>query len=100
MNENAVKELKAEKYIYDLDNKEIDIRVKGLIDNIDIKGKKVLDSSTLSGFHTCSLAEAGAIVTASDIRPSNLKKALYRAIYRGISGIDYRLIEYLKKCTR
>lgn len=93
INENALQELKSEKYIYDLDNNEIDIRVRGLIDNVDVRGKKVLDSSTLSGYHTCSLAQAGALVTASDIRPSNLKKALYRALYKGINGIDYRLID-------
>lgn len=92
MNEMQLKEIRSLEFEYSLDIQELDIRVKGLIDNLDIKGKKILDSSCYEGLHSCQLAEAGAEITASDIRPQNIKKTLYRALYKGLD-IRYRMID-------
>lgn len=94
MNTNALEEIKKINYEdRPLDMIAVDPRVFGLIDNVDIKGKTVLDIGTLDGLHACQIAQAGGIVCASDIRPQNLFRALYRALYLGLKDITYRLLD-------
>ena len=97
MNENAMQELRSLEYPRPLDDLDGDecFRVRGLIESypFSLQGKKVLEIGTLDGLHACQLASAGAIVTASDIRPRNLQRALYRAMYYGLNNITYRLLD-------
>lgn len=96
MNKNALNEIENLNWIfYPLSNNKehLDARIRGLINGVDIVGKKIIDSSTLTGSDSCILSELGAVVTASDIRPKNLSMCLYRALYKGIDNIKYRCID-------
>jgi len=70
-----------------------DIRVQGLLNNMSIQGKKILNIGTLDGFHDVQLTMAGAQVTASDIRPENLHRALFRALYFGCNDMTFRVLD-------
>lgn len=92
MNENALKEIQSLDYERPLDTDYLDPRIIGLVENYEITGKNVLEIGTLDGFHACKLRNYGAYVTASDIRPSNLQRALYRSLYFGLE-INFRLLD-------
>lgn len=87
------KDIESQEFERSLLSNDIDIRVSGLIDNLDVKGKKTLEIGCLDGFHTRQLAEAGAIVTTTDIRPEGLKRALYRCLYFDINNVNFRILD-------
>lgn len=84
-----------------MDQTEIDPRVAGLcqaikpryINKPPLFGRTVLEIGSLDGYHTYQLEQAGAFVTATDIRPINLFKTLYRCLYHGCGAVIYRLLD-------
>jgi len=91
--EEQIKDLQTANHFRRIETNVIDIRVQGLIDNLKIKGKKILDIGSLDGYHACNMASQGAIVTCSDIRPQNLHSALYRCLYYGYNDVTFRLLD-------
>jgi hypothetical protein len=87
------KDIKSVKFEREFYLEPLDERVKGLVEYIDIKGKKILDIGSLDGYHASQLSAYGAEVTCSDIRPINLCKSLYRNLYHGIHSTKYMLLD-------
>lgn len=85
MNENALKEIMDLDYERPLDTDFKDPRIEGLKNAIDIKGMKILEVGTLDGFHALELTKLGAFVTVTDVRPSNLQRAMYRFFAHNMS---------------
>lgn len=92
--DQALSEIKAMDYERPLDTDYVDPRLTGLFGNFDVNGLKILEIGTLDGYHSCELAKKGAKVTATDIRPANLTRALFRSIYMGLDHmISFRYMD-------
>ena len=68
-------------------------RIEGLKKVLSLNGLKTLEVGSLDGYHATQLSKSGAILTASDIRPDNLKKTLYRCLYEDIHNVNFRLLD-------
>lgn len=95
LTQEQLNELSVPTYNRPLDQSGVDVRVQGLVDNIGFNLYKcrILDIGSLDGLHACQLAKFGAFVTCSDIRPVNLMKSLYRALFLGVNNMTYRLLD-------
>ena len=93
ININALRDLRSLDYLRPWDAP-IDFRVQGVLEYfLNLSGDKILVIGSWDGLHDCQLAQAGAVVTSSDIRPQNLQRALYRALYHRLHTITYRLLD-------
>jgi tRNA (mo5U34)-methyltransferase len=89
----ALTEIEEINFERDLNSPSDEMRIDRLSEIINLSVMRTLEVGCLDGYHTVQLAKKGAVLTTSDIRPYNLKKALFRCLYEGIDRVCFKLLD-------
>ena len=68
-----------------------DWRIARLLDEVSIKGKRVLELGSFEGGHTAALAAAGAEVVAVEGRKANFRRCLLVSEIFGLTNVSFQM---------